>query len=191
MRRQFGRLMSRTATAGVVLTAALAIPTSSPQAKEDCASLDITLEAQPDLRNVECDAGSFRHGEVSHMAEVISASGSASFYVIHHLESGVRTYFNRLDTRRLLDDLGEFATIDKWGAGPGGDGFMVARFKGTLEDAKNAPLSCFGFSRFSGHVASTSGYRHIVYGFYCSAQPGDVADADIRRLIGALTFDFE
>lgn len=184
-------LRSGLSVAALVLAAALLIPAASPAAKEDCSALDIALGPLPEFKTVECDAGSFRHGEVSHMAEVISASGSASVYVIHHLESGVRTYFNRLDTRRLLDDLGEFATIDKWGAGPGGDGFMVARFKGTLEDAKNFPLSCFGFSRFSGHVASTSGYRHIVYGFYCSAQPDDVAGADIRRLIGALTFDFE
>lgn len=177
--------------AGLALAATLAAPLSLPLAKEDCGTLDIALAAQPDLKNVECDAGSFRHGEVSHMAEAISASGPASLFVIHHLESGVRTYFNRLDTRRLLEDLGEFASIDKWGAGPGGNSFMVARFKGALRDMKGHPLSCFGFSRFTGHVASTSGYRHIVYGFYCSDQSGDVSDSDIRRLIGALSFDFE
>lgn len=160
-------------------------------AKEDCSSLDIALAGLPEFRTVQCDAGSFRHGDVSHHAEVISASSSTSAFVIHHVESGVRTYFNRTDTRTLLDDLGEFATIEKWGAGPGGNGFMVARFRGALKDAKEVPLPCFGFSRFSGHVASTSGYRHIVYGFYCSTQSADVSDADIRRLVGALTFDFE
>lgn len=195
MHGEFGHfsraLRPRPSAAVIALVAGLLMPAASPAAKEDCSSLDIALATLPEFRTVQCDAGSFRHGDVSHHAEVISASSSTAAFVIHHVESGVRTYFNRTDTRTMLDDLGEFATIEKWGAGPGGNGFMVARFRGALKDAKGSQLPCFGFSRFSGHVASTSGYRHILYGFYCSAQTADVSDTDIRRLIGALTFDFE
>ena len=66
---------------------------------------------------------------------------------------------------------------------------MVTRFRGWLAEQLALPLSCFGFSRFTGHVARTTGFRE--YGFYCALQPDEISNSDVRRLIGALKFSFE
>lgn len=177
--------------AKVALVLALAVPVSSPQAKTDCGSLDIELAPLPEFTKVECDRGSFRGGGPSHTEEVIAASSSTSLFIIYHLQAGVRTYFERRDTKALLENLGDFATIENWSAAPGGDKFLVARFRGALTEMTDARLSCFGFSRFSGHVANSPGYRQFVYGFYCALQFDDVSDGDVRRLMAALKFHFE
>ena len=73
---------------------------------------------------------------------------------------------------------------------PGGAGFAVARFRGWLTEHPSLSLACFAFARFSGHVDRTSGYSHVIFGFYCADQPGDVSDTDTRRLMGMLKYDF-
>jgi len=101
------------------------------------------------------------------------------------------SHFNRLDTRVLIDVGSPFAKIEDWAAAPGGNQFVVARFRGRLTGKPDLPLACFGFSRFTGHVSHSTGYRHVVYGFYCTALAGEVADADVHRLIDAMKFTFE
>ena len=105
--------------------------------------------------------------------------------------AGVRTYFNRMDTRALVDAGSPFAKIEDWAAAPGGNQFVAARFKGWLTGKPGMPLACFAFSRFTGHVARSTGFRHVVYGFYCTALAEEVSDADVRRLIDAVKFSFE
>jgi hypothetical protein len=173
------------------LVLALAIPLSASRAETDCAALDIALRPSAELPDVKCDSGSFMHGGPSRTEEGIVASGAESVFVIRHAVAGVRTYFERRDTRVFIDKGAAFAKVEDWTAAPGGNQFMVARFKGWLSGQPDLPLSCFGFSRFTGHVARTTGFRHIVYGFYCAAQAEQVSDADVRRLIDAVKFDFE
>ncbi len=181
--------LSRLAKAAFAL--ALVVPLSAPQAKTDCASLGIELEASAEFTKIECDQGSFAGGGPSRTEEVIGAQSSTSLFVIHHATAGVRTYFERRDTRALLEGTPPFAKTENWAAAPGGNQFVVTRFKGWLAEQPALPLSCFGFSRFTGHVARSTGFRQIVYGFYCALQPDEVSDADVRRLIGALKFSFE
>lgn len=182
-------LSARAFKAAFALT--LVVPLSAPRAETDCASLDIALDPAVHLPEVSCDNGSFAGGGPSHTMEAIVASGRASFFVIRHGVAGVRTYFNRLETRALIDSGSTFATIEDWTAAPGGNGFAVGRFQGRMTGTSDLPLACFGFSRFSGHVASTTGFRHVLYGFYCTALADQVSDADVRRLIDAIKFNFE
>ena len=177
--------------AGAVLALALVIPLSAPRAETDCASLDIAIESSAEFPDIKCDSGSFAGGGPSHTAEGIVASDAASFFVVRHAVAGVRTYFTRLETRALIDQGATFAKIEDWTAAPGGNGFAVARFKGRISGTSDLPLACFGFSRFSGHVASTTGFRHLVYGFYCTALADQIPDDDVRRLTGAIKFTFE
>jgi hypothetical protein len=181
--------LSRLAKAALAL--ALVVPLSAPLAKTDCASLDIEFEASAEFTKVECDQGSFGGGGPSETEEVIGAQSSTSLFVIHHAEAGVRTYFERRDTRGLLEGEPLFAKTENWAVAPGGNQFIVTRFKGWLAGQPALPLSCFGFSRFTAHVARSTGYRHIVYGFYCALQPDQISDSDVRRLIGALKLSFE
>lgn len=177
--------------ARLALALVSAIPFSAPRAETDCDSLDIAIEPSAGFSKLSCDSGSFVGGGPSHTAEVIVARDPASFFVVRHAVAGVRTYFTRMDTRALLDQPSTFARIEDWAAAPGGNGFAVARFKGRMSGTSDLPLACFGFSRFSGHVASTTGFRHLLYGFYCTALDDQVSDADVRRLIDAITFSFE
>jgi hypothetical protein len=177
--------------ASYVLALALAIPFSAPRAETDCESLDIALDPAAGFSKLACDSGSFAGGGPSHTAEGIVASDAASFFVVRHAVAGVRTYFTRLETRALIDQGATFEKIEDWTAAPGGNGFAVARFKGRLTGTSDLPLACFGFSRFSGHVASTTGFRHLVYGFYCTALADQVPDDDVRRLTGSIKFTFE
>jgi hypothetical protein len=178
--------ISRTA-----LALTLVVPLSAPRAETDCASLDIAFESGAEFSKFTCDSGSFGGGGPSRTEEGIVASGSASLFVVRHAVAGVRTYFSRRDTRVFIDDGSTFAKIEDWAAAPGGNQFMAARFNGRLAGKPDLPLACFGFSRFTGHVPSTAGFRHIVYGFYCTALVEEVSDADVRRLVDAIKFSFE
>lgn len=183
------RVPSRLSTSALAL--ALVVPLSAPRAETDCASLDIAIEAAAEFSKFTCDSGSFAGGGPSRTEEGIVASGSASLFVVRHAVAGVRTYFSRMDTRQFIDDGSTFAKIEDWTAAPGGNQFMAARFKGQLAGQSDLTLACFGFSRFTGHVARTSGFRHLMFGFYCTALVEEISDAEVRRLIDAIEFSFE
>jgi hypothetical protein len=167
------------------------LPFAAPAAETDCASLDIALEPSAEFPKIACDSGSFGGGGPSRTEEGVVATGAASLFVVRHAVAGVRTYFDRLDTRAFIDDGTVFARIEDWAAAPGGNQFVVARFKGSLAGQRDLPLGCFAFSRFTGHVDRTAGFRHLVYGFYCTAETEQISDADVRRLIAAIKFSFE
>ncbi len=177
--------------AALALALALVVPLSAPQAGTDCGSLDIALETSAEFPKVQCDSGSFAGGGPSRTEEGIAASGAMSLFIIRHAVAGVRTYFERRDTRSFFEDATTFAKIENWAAAPGGNQFVVARFKGWLNGKPDLPLACFAFSRFTGHVARSTGFRHVVYGFYCTALAEQVSDAEVRRLISAVKFSFE
>jgi hypothetical protein len=184
-------LIRSIAAAQAALALVLAIPFSAPRAETDCAALEIALDSPADFPEVKCDSGSFASGGPSRTEESIVGNGAGSIFVVHHAVAGVRTYFNRLDTRALIDSWSPFGKIADWAAAPGGNQFAVARFKGWLTGKPDLPLGCFAFSRYTSHVARSSGFRQLVYGFYCTTLAEQVADAEVRRLIGAIKFSFE
>jgi len=182
----------RLRAAKAALALVLLIPFSAPRAETaDCASLEIALDASAGFKETKCDNGSHAGGGPSHSEEGLVAEGLASVFVVRHVTAGVRTYFDRQDTRVFIDSGTAFSKIENWAAAPGGNQFTVARFKGWLSGNAGQPLACFAFSRFTGHVARSSGFRHIVYGFYCTALDDQVSDDEVRRLIGAIKFSFE
>jgi hypothetical protein len=185
------RLFRSITAAQAALALAVAIPLTAPRAAGDCASLDIAVDLPTEFSDIKCDTGNFGGGGPSRTEESIVASGMASIFVVHHAEAGVRTYFNRQDTRALIDSWSPFGKIADWSAAPGGNQFVAARFKGWLTGKPDLPLGCFAFSRYTSHVARSSGFRQLVYGFYCTAIDEQVGDAEVRHLIGAIKFSFE
>jgi hypothetical protein len=167
------------------------MPLAAPRAETDCASLNIAIASSAEFSKVTCDSASFSGGGPSRTEEGIVASDPVSLFVVRHAVAGVRTYFCRVDTRALIDSGSAFAKIEDWAAAPGGNLFMVARFKGRLAGKSDLPLACFAFSRFTGYVAGTTGFRHILYGFYCTVLVEQVSDAEVRRLIDAIELSFE
>src|SRR5262249_32394533 len=172
--------------AGLVLAAM--VPLASAHGG-DCQSLDIRLQSASDFGHVECDQSSGRHGDISDAEERIDAWNSRSAFAVRHLIAGNRTYFQPSNTKSLIEP--SFAKTESWAAAPGGNGFSAVRFRGWLRSHPELVLSCFVFSRFSGHVDHSSGYRHVLLGFYCANQPDTLSDAETQRLIESVKFDFE
>jgi hypothetical protein len=176
----------------VALALALLVPLSTPRAESaDCGSLDISIEPSAGFSEFTCDSGSFAGGGPSRTEEGIVANGVGSVFIVRHAVAGVRTYFSRMDTRALVDDGSVFGKTENWISAPGGNQFIVSRFKGWLPKRPDRPLACFAFSRFTGHVDRSSGFRHIVFGFYCTETADQVSDAEVRRLIDAVKLGFE
>ena len=177
----------------LALSVALAVPLSALRAADaDCESLDIALSSTSGFNEITCSSGGSGGGGLSETEEAIFASGAARFFVVRHATAGVRTYFSRRSTREIIDYGSAFGTVENWGAAPGGNQFEVARFNGRLKNEPDLPLACFAFSRFTSHVDhSTSGFRHILYGFYCVAVADQIPDPEVRRLIGSITINFE
>jgi|SRR5215470_8173931 len=186
-------LSRRAAELALVFTVALVAPLSALWAADaDCESLGIALASTSGFNEIKCTSGGSGGGGLSQTEEGIVASGAATLFVIRHAAAGVRTYFTRASTRQITDAVSAFGKIENWGAAPGGNQFEVARFNGRLADHPDLPLACFAFSRFTGHVDhSSSGFRHMLYGFYCVAVADQIPDAEVRRLIGSITFNFE
>jgi len=173
-------------TVGLTLALGLSLPTAHA---EDCASLDIHLGSAAGYTDVECDSADSMSEGMSDTQETIRATDFRSIFLIRHLSAGNRTYLRQTDTKTMIEPA--FAKAEGWTSAPGGNRFSATRFQGWFKSNPASALACFGFSRFTGHVDRTMGYRHAIYGFYCARQPEGVSDADVRRLIGALTFDFE
>ena len=167
----------------------LAAPLSAPQAKTDCSSLEIELDASAEFTTVECDQANRMGGDISASHEDINAGDSQSVFLVRHVTAGNRTYLIRSNPKTLVEPA--FANAENWATAPGGNGFAVMRFRGWLKNYPDLPLSCFAFARYSGHVDRTTGYRHSLSGFYCANQPNDISEAETRRLIGAIKHHFE
>src|SRR5262249_17726631 len=141
--------------AAIAFALFLAVPWSTPRASTDCASLGVELQDSAEFNKVECDEGSFQHGDLFGSFEDISASNSHSVYAIRHEIAGNRTYIIRNDPKTVLGT--SFSKSESWVTAPGGNGFSVARFKGWLKGVPDLPFSCFGFVRYSGHVDRSTG----------------------------------
>jgi len=172
-------------TVGLALALGLSVPAAHA---EDCGSLAIHLGSAAGYTDVECDSADSMSEGTTATEETIRATDDRSIFLIRHDGAGNRTYLNQLDTKSLIGPV--FEKSEGWTSAPGGNKFLATRFKGWFKSTDSA-FACFGFSRFTGHVDHSMGYRDAIYGFYCALQPDNVSDADVRRLIGALTFNFE
>ena len=184
-----GRLLVALTAPAIGLALALGLSVPAAHAKSDCGSLDIHLESAAGYTDVECESTDSMSEGTSATEETIRATDNRSIFLIRHDGAGNRTYLNQTDTKSLIGPV--FAKSEGWTSAPGGNKFLATRFTGWFKSTSDSGLACFGFSRFTGHVDHSMGYRHAIYGFYCARQPDNVSDADVRRLIGALTFNFE
>jgi hypothetical protein len=186
--RRAGRflVMNTPPTIGLALVVGLSVPAAHA---EDCASLDIHLGSAAGYTDVKCDSSDSMSEGTSATEETIRATDDRSIFLIRHEGAGNRTYIHQTDTKTLIGPV--FAKSEGWTSAPGGNKFLATRFKGWFKSTSDSAFACFGFSRFTGHVDHSMGYRHALYGFYCAQQADNVSDADVRRLIGALTFNFE
>jgi hypothetical protein len=151
----------------------------------ECDELDISLEPAADFRSIECEAGQFQGGGDGGNVGMatIEAEDALSFFIIYHDRAGNRTYLSRSDPKSLFAESIDFAVKGSWSGSSVHNGFTVSRFFGKFE-ASPDQVPCFAFTRYSGHVAHTTGFRHMVGGFYCEFVPSDdpVTDARVDQM---------
>ena len=159
----------------------------------DCDDLDIALEPAADFRTIECEEGQTTHGGGSGNVGMasIEAQDALSFIVVYHDRAGTRTYLTRTDPQQLFGDGLDLDIEDSWSdLASDSNGFTVRTFFGKLK-SMSEKVPCFAFSRYSGHVAHTTGFRHMVGGLYCELVPSDepVTAARIDQMTGKVRGD--
>jgi hypothetical protein len=151
----------------------------------DCSKLPIKLEPAADFSSMKCSKGQTGYGGETgwSMRSRIIAEDAVSTIVVNYGQAGVQTYFERMGPRSLFGFLTRCP--GSWTTGPSPNGYAVARFFGQFDSVQ---VPCFAFSRYGGHVAHTSGYRHQVIGVYCEDVESDqpVSDARIKAMIGKI-----
>lgn len=161
------------------------IATGRAQAQgADCAALKIRLSGIPEAAGARCA----RDGNASY--ESIGASGPQSVFVIAHQAAG-GDYLVRLRVTVLLSTmkLPQSARIERSGDPFEIENFDVVRYRETM-NGMSTPAACFIFVQYAGHVAQSTGYRHVVYGNYCDLAGREADDARIGQLLGAIDADF-
>ena len=176
------------AVAGVLLHAA---PASGLSAGE-CAALSIHVKDLPEANSARCGSESFGGGgdQGSGRDEFIQIMGAESIFVVSHAAAASRTYMKRLGVKDVIGNYDIFASTDNWGEETESNDFAVRRFNGKLAGS-GAKVVCFGFVHFTGHVASTTGYRHVISGYACNFTPTPPTDSRIDELVGSIRYDFE
>jgi len=147
----------------------------------ECDDLDISLEPAADFRSIKCEAGQTTSGGESGNVGMatIEAEDALSFFIVYHDRAGNRTYLTRTDPKGVFADSMDFAVEGTWSSTSVSNGFSVAKFFGKFDFASEQ-VPCFAFTRYSGHVAHTTGFRHMVGGFYCEFVPSDEPVTDAR-----------
>lgn len=197
-RQRFVRPAAQVAAkcAAVLLVAGLLIgggPAGAVMRDADCDDLDVALEPAADFRTIECEKGQTNHGSGSGNVGMasIEAQDALSFIVVYHDRAGVRTYLTRTDPKQLFGNAIKLDIEDSWSALTSvSNGFTVRTFFGKLKSISEK-VPCFAFSRYAGHVAHTTGFRHMVGGIYCEVVPSDdpVTAARIDQMTGKIRGD--
>jgi hypothetical protein len=171
--------------------AALPAERAAAMSAGECAGLSIHMKDLPEASSTQCGAENFGGGDQgSGRAEFIQIMGSDSISVVSHASAGVRTYLKRLGVKDMIANYEIFASTDHWGEEIESNDFTVRRFDAKLAGT-GAPLACFGFVHFAGHVARSTGYRHVISGYSCNFGPTTPTDARIDTLVGSIAYDFE
>jgi hypothetical protein len=175
------------ATAGVLLLSSEA-GSSGPA---ECAELSVRIEGLPQPLSMECGTRGIGGGgdQGSGTSEFIQAIGVDFVFVVTHAAAGHHTYFLRLGVKDVVENYRAFDTTDGWGDETESGEFAVRRFEAGLAGS-GARAACFGFTRFSGHVARTTGYRHHLSGFYCDLAGSPPTDGRIDEMMNSVKYDF-
>ena len=173
---------------GVLLDAR---PASALSAGE-CAGLSIHVKNLPEANSAQCGSENFGGGgdQGSGRDEFIQIMGAESIFVVSHAAAASRTYMKRLGVKDVIGNYGIFTTTDSWGEETESSDFAVRRFDAKLAGS-GAKVVCFGFVRFSGHVARSTGYRHLISGYACNFTSTPPTDSRIDELVGSIDYDFE
>jgi len=177
---------------GVAVTLALAVPAGRAAAMSpgECADLSIRIKL-PEASSAKCGGENFGGGDQgSGRAEYIQIITGDSIFVVSHTSAGVRSYMRRLGVKDMIGNYSIFASTDNWGDETESNDFTLRRFDAKLTGS-GAKVLCVGFVHFSGHVASSTGYRHVISGYDCSFGATPPTDARMDQLVGSIGYDFE
>jgi len=158
----------------------------------ECADLSIRVKDLPEASSAQCGSENFGGGgdQGSGRDEYIQIMEADSIIVISHASVGVRTYLRRLGVKDVIGNFSIFASTDNWGEETESHDFAVRRFDAKLS-GNGTEVVCFGFVHFAGHVARSTGYRHLISGYSCNFNSSRPTDARIDQLIGSIDYDFE
>jgi len=158
----------------------------------ECADLSIRVKELPEASSAQCGAENFGGGgdQGSGRDEYIQIMEADSIIVISHASVGVRTYLKRLGVKDVIGNFSIFASTDNWGEETESHDFSVRRFDAKLR-GNGTEVACFGFVHFAGHVARSTGYRHLISGYSCNFGSARPTDARIDQLVGSIDYDFE
>jgi hypothetical protein len=172
---------------------ALVLSQSVPAAAQSdagCAALTLTVVGIPEAASAQCSVRTLGGGDGKGTNEFIKMTGSAAIFVVSHTYVGLRTYVIRRGIKDFIDEITFFEKTEAWGDETESLDFDVRRFDAKIRGDDHR-LTCFGFSRYSGHVANSGGYRHHIDGFYCDLVARDIAADRIDELMGSIKYDFE
>jgi hypothetical protein len=157
---------------------------------EECDQFELRFKGLSGAPAATCDAGGLGGGgdQGSGTTETIQVLGSRFVFLVSHASVGHRTYLTRLTVKEMLRNSRAFASIEDWGDEVESGEFSIRRFKGRFSDG--ARTACFGFARYSGHVPRTTGYRHLINGFYCDMDESPPTDSRIGEVLGSLEYGF-
>jgi hypothetical protein len=178
---------------GVALAAAVALPAERAAAMSpaECAELSIHLKNLPEASSARCGGENFGGGDQgSGRQEYIQIMAGDSLFVVSHTSAGVRTYLRRLGVKDIIGNYPVFASTENWGEETDSSDFALRRFDAKLTGT-GAKVLCVGFVHFSGHVARSTGYRHVISGYDCSFGATPPTDARMDQLVSSIGYDFE
>lgn len=177
------------------LAALLAWPVSPGRAfsPADCATLEFHLKNAAGFDEMRCESSRVGGGgdEAVSTDEFIEAWSKSELILISHGDAGHRTYFMRLNVTDVIESWEVFKSITDWGEERKKKKFRIQTFKGVLENSGAIP--CFGFVRYDGHIAGTTGYQHALRGFYCDwLEPASqISEQRIDEMLGAIEIGYD
>ena len=165
---------------------------ASAMSAEECAGLSIRVKDLPEANSAQCGSENFGGGgdQGSGRDEYIQIMEADSIIIISHASVGLRTYLRRLGVKDVIGNFRIFASTDNWGEETESHDFSVRRFDAKLTGS-GASVRCFGFVHFTGHVARSTGYRHLISGYSCNFGATPPTDDRIDQLVGSIDYDFE
>jgi hypothetical protein len=186
--------MKRLVVGVLAAMAALALPAERAAALSagECTELSIRVKDLPEASSARCGSQNFGGGgdQGSGKDEFIQIMGVDSIAVVSHAAAGTRTYMKRLGVKDVIGNYHIFERTEDWGEETESSNFSVRRFTATLTGS-GTKVACFGFIRFTGHVAGATGYRHLISGYSCNFSTTPPTDARIDKLVRSIDYDFE
>ncbi len=173
-----------------VLLIALQPQRAAALSETACGNLDTRFDLGTEFDSIACRTGGIGGGDGTASIELIQASGPRSVIIVEYFKAGMRSYIERLDPKGSLEESGAFAKTDDWSDKYRRGNVELRHFTGLFESMPRS-VPCFSFTRVAGHVASTTGYRHMLHGFYCDfLGTKAIADDRIDDLMDAIELAF-